>query len=295
MSGRNGGGVLILALVSVSVISLVYSGLAIWLSRQSAVSMDICAYREDCAVARELLRDYAINVLGKTKKKDLDIRGILARQYSNEDISPKAVVVSPNNEETAGDCGPLNEERLLPVNNAPSGTIANLLVNAAGMDRKRAEAAEKEILSLRPFTEKEEMLLAKSLPTEAFHAISPFITVFGTSGIDIDTAPMPVLAALFDLARKYDPDAAQSLLAKIAAFRKAGGRFDRTDAAYIAQRLGGLGRTEVQILAAAEGRLTAESRFMSGKSISGSAAILFTYDLEEEKFVRTAFFRTVGN
>ena len=125
-----------------------------------------------------------------------------------------------------GQAGLVDEERKINLNEVNAEILSRLLRIAAGLDEQKAQAlayglldwadsdsfyshpqygaesGEYENLKF-PYTAKnlpyesiDELLLVKGMTPELFEQIKPFVTVYGTGAVNINTAPREVLAAL---------------------------------------------------------------------------------------------------
>jgi hypothetical protein len=83
-----------------------------------------------------------------------------------------------------------DEGSKININTAPKSVLEGL----PGMTEDAAEGIVK--CNRRPFAQKEEILLAEEMTREIFEKARNFITVYGTSRININTAKPEVLAAL---------------------------------------------------------------------------------------------------
>ncbi len=161
--------------------------------------------------------------------------------------------------------GPLGEESRINLNRADVPLLAAFLHGTGGLDSQAAEELAASIVDWRdpddvplpggaetdhyqrlkpsyacpnaPFRCVHELLLVKGMHPETFQRLRPFITVFGTGKINLNSAPRPVLLSV---ARAAGPEAgpvAESLTDKLAAFQEAGGMFRQATAGVMVSEL----------------------------------------------------------
>ena len=281
---NSSGSVLILALVTVLVASMLAVGAAAIL--RSALN-DVASRRGRAADERaaiEFVERFAREVIAPDTN-EFDCAGEAWRPQADEasrEEEPLLVPEFPDVDEFP--C--IDEESRLSLNSAPASALSALTRSRAGRAKPVADAIAAEIVTLRPFPRREFAMRAKSLSHDDYAAIAPYVTATPSEAVNINTAPLPVLKALFAAAREYGSVSADTLARKIIDFRKAGGHLESTDAAALDAALGGLNQTEVQALMAASKYLAVKSRHFSATAHCGAASVVFTYDREEQSFVR---------
>ena len=291
MKARRSGSVLLVALAAVAVASTLAVALAAWLRPQLALSARRRESREGIRTSHACIDLFAESVLC------VDTNGCdyLGEQWRLPFAlgDPPRASLAPEFPDAASDAHPCDdEEGRLPLNSDDVGPLAELIAivsDDAGRDACQRLAGE--ILALRPIVRREQIRLAPSMSPETYAALAPFVTAAPVEGINLNTAPKPVLQALFAFAGRFDASAARTLADKIYAFRADGGHFDSAEPAAVNAALGGLAQAEVLLLAAAKGRLRAESRHFSSVAESGPARVVFTYDREGKRLVRVVELR----
>ena len=102
-----------------------------------------------------------------------------------------------------------------------------------------------------PLKSAEELLLVREVGPDLFVRLEPYITVYGSGKVNINTAGPTVLATLGDAVTGERNPASDSLAAGIVAFRDRGNVFEKADEVGIVRRLqraGGLADAEVGLL-----------------------------------------------
>ncbi len=84
----------------------------------------------------------------------------------------------------------VDEERKININTVPTEIIASL----PGLNQEIAKSISDS--PLRPFQQKEELLLVSGMTEEIFVKCIEFITIYGSGSVNINTAPKETLAAL---------------------------------------------------------------------------------------------------
>ncbi len=297
MKNSKSGSILIYAIVAVSVATLLSVGLSMWLRPQLKLAQSTTSWRYDIDSCYKLLNDYSANVL------DTDTNGIdhlnedWHLEYTNPDI-PNAVIESeyPN---LALDSivnkglyqgepknGADDEDGKYPINLELPGVVANLITILTETDNSDALQIEEEIAAMRPIIRKEQLHTLTSMTDEIYNAIVPYITTAPVSAVNINTAPEPVLKALFSLIEKYDSKASLTLSSKMLAYRMQDGYFTSTEATSINTTLSGLNQTELMVISACKDKITTESRYISGRAVCGKAQLIFTYDRSLKQLIR---------
>lgn len=287
MTRRTSGSVLILALVTVMVASLLAVGAAAALRGALA---EVGRRRQaalETRAAYACLEAFAHDILAPDTN-GLDHAGEIWRQpFPPEEAEKASAFLAPEFPEAdAAPCA--DEESRLPLNAAPEEALAALIAARTGRPAFVAATLAGELAALRPIPRREFVLRAPSLTREDYDAIAPFVTAAPTEAVNPNTASRPVLEALFAAAGEISSGAAGTLARKIFDFRAAGGHFESLDLASLDTALGGLNQAETEVLRLASGYLTLQSRHFSAVARSGAASVVFTYDREEESFSRVA-------
>ncbi len=117
-----------------------------------------------------------------------------------------------------------DEDRFLNLNTAPESALFTLLAVQGGLKEPEAQAVAEAILDWRdedkdkhdhgaegfyylglspgyackdgPFENVEELLLIRGMTLDAYERVAPYVTVFGSGQVNLNTAPGPVLTAL---------------------------------------------------------------------------------------------------
>ena len=139
------------------------------------------------------------------------------------------------------------------------------------------------------FESRYELLLVKGMGKELFSKIEPYVTIFGTGKINVNTADATVLAsAAYSCGGQAG--VCESLVAKLMVFRRGGNVFHVPDAALMTRQLNDvtpLGINEKNLLTAMMGTLTIRSTCFGGTAtgrVTGGKAeqdrIEFVFDRE---------------
>lgn len=148
--------------------------------------------------------------------------------------------------------GPADEERRLNINHADEATLAALLQIAAEIDARRAVAVARAIVdwkdpddnvltegaesgyyqSLSPayschngdFDSVRELMLVKGMDDALFSSVEPFVTVYGSGLVNVNTAGREVLLALA-LSGSSDVAACHALVGRLIGAQEAGVAF----------------------------------------------------------------------
>ncbi len=182
----------------------------------------------------------AILILKKTRPGERFMA--LSQECTNNKASFKDVIVGRGyfnvsyQGETVEEYGFIDEEGKLNLNTAPAETIKRLLQIAAGLDESPAWGIANFIVDYRdqdkftaegipedfawrgydhkikdlPLESIEEMNLCPEMTRKIFREISPYVTVYGSGKVNINSAPAEVLLALV-------PD--EALVKKMVSFR----------------------------------------------------------------------------
>lgn len=151
-----------------------------------------------------------------------------------------------------------------------------------------------------PLQSVEELLLVREVSADLFAALEPYVTVYGSGRVNINTAGPTVLATLGDAAAGESSPVSESLAGRIVAFRDRGKAFERADAAGIVdvlQRSGGLAAREAALLRKMLRHVTLKSTCFRGVVVgsrrsgeargtgqgarSGERTVVFVFDRAE--------------
>ena len=283
MKRRDSGSILLLALVTVAMASL----LAVGASAVLRAAISEVGHRRKAAADRlaaiECMEAFAKDVLA-IDTNGIDHVGEKWRRPYPEETENGAPVLAPEFPEIdAAPC--IDEESRIPLNADCEKALAQLIAARTGRPKAVAEAMAAEIASLRPFQRREFIMRAPSLTQEDYAAIAPFVTAAPSEAVNINTASRPVLEALFSAAGEFGSGAAASLARKILDFRSAGGHFTSLDAAAVDSAVGGINQSEAEVLLAVSSFLCIESRHFS----AAVGPVLFTYDRKAATFPRLAY------
>ncbi|MDD5707384.1 MAG: type II secretion system protein GspK [Kiritimatiellae bacterium] len=116
----------------------------------------------------------------------------------------------------------------------------------------------------RPFACVEELADVPGMTAEIVEPILPLVTVAGAGTVNLNTASEAVLRALFASCAAGDERAAPALLERVLLFRRAGKVFMANGAKSLGRDLGGLPAGEAALLARAEPLLGVSSTAFSG-------------------------------
>lgn len=292
--GANGGSVLLVAVFSLLVASLLALGAAASLrSSWRRVSMQAERARNvrmalDCAAtfAKEVLAcdTNGIDCIGEEWTKPLpgDTDPLAAH---GGQLSAKLEPEFP--EVDFAPC--VDEESRYPINSATVETLASLIVSVGAAPPKDAVRLASAIVAGVPYPRREFLMLVPGVDEEVFRLLAPYTTAASSGAININTAPAKVLDALFAAASASGSSAAASLSAKFLALRKGGGHLESLDDAVVGEVLGGLNQAEYAAFSAMRQHLCVESRHFSGAAKCGGRRLVFTYDRKDGVFTRIAY------
>jgi len=217
---------------------------------------------------------------------------------------------------TSTNFGLVDEESKLNLNAADKNLIARFMEVAGELDSIAAETAASSIVDWRdgdgeqlpagaeegyyqtlspsrpcrngPMQSVHELLLVKGVNEELFRKIRPFVTVYGSGKINLNTADPLILKSLA-LYRGGDSSTADSIVSKLINFRRGGGAFDKAEAALITARLKEgtvMSPAEEALLSGMLANSTISSTCFRGMSFAkdangGIKTISFVYDREK--------------
>ena len=228
------------------------------------------------------------------------------------------VVCRPAGEDRGTRPGLLDEESKININKAHVTTLKAFLVRVAGMDsltanriaasisdwrdedsQARTEGAEDDYYHRLPvpyechdgvFDSLDELALVRGVAGEVFERIIPYLTVYGSGRVNINTAAEVVLAGLLDTVLPGDPTVVDGLVGKVAEFRAEGGVFHSSARARLVADLARyrrLARQEENALSrlANSGLIDVRSTHMRGEAVgwtdsrdAGASRIEFIFD-----------------
>jgi general secretion pathway protein K len=163
--------------------------------------------------------------------------------------------------------GVIGEESKININQASLGFLKAFLETAGGVDSITATEMASAIVDWRDpdddpltggaensyyesqtpsyqchncnFESVNELLLVKGIGTELFSKIRPYVTVYGTGKVNVNTADPVVLRSVAYSCGGQTPVTCESVVAKLMAFRNAGGVFREPVSATMIGQLGG--------------------------------------------------------
>lgn len=291
-AGRGGGtsgSVMVLALVAAVVASMLAVAASAMLRSSMARAGD-ARTRRDCE--REAVRrilDFAEDAI----LCDSNSFDAVCERWRNPDdgddagggVSP-AVLVPEFPDADAAACA--DEESRIPLNGGTETPLAALLEALTGKPRELCAKTAAEIAALRPLRRREFIMLAPSLGPDEYRLVAPFVTAAPTAAVNVNTAPRPVLEAMFEAAGRFGTGAPRSLARKLLDFRASGGYLESLDAASVDSALGGLNQAEMEILLSVSAYATVKSRHFSGAAECGGARVVYTIDRETGGLARIA-------
>lgn len=293
MSRQSGGGILVIAVVSLSVATLLAIGAAASMRTSFRRVRSLDDRGRSIRLALECIESFAREAL-LCDSNGYDFAGERWSQPFPEKGSarparslPFPATIEPEFDAGSASCC-IDEESRLPVNHCPATPLAALIASTAAVPPARAKMVADEIIALRPYARREFILRAPSLDRQTFLKIAPYITAAPVRAVNINTASPEVLEALFTVADIYGGLAARSLAGKISDFRKRQGVFTSIDESAIAEAIGGLNLAEAEALSSMRRFFSIESRYFSGAARCGSSRVLFTIDRDTARIVRLA-------
>ena len=301
MKRYRSGSLLIVALMAVSVVTLLALALGTWMTAQ-ARALEADRYRREvrggAATAAQLC--LAERVVADTNDWDA-LQETWAREPWERRDAGWILRVSGRgwSDEPGATEGLIDENGKIPLNLAPVGLLTVLFMEVAEMPRETAEDYARRITDWRdedlvtgsegmlervvygtrdrpwdapnrPYVCVEALAAVPGLAAGPLAAVTPFLTVEGPGRINLNTASGPVLRAAFQAAG--DPAAGSALLGRILAFRHAGQVFHSPMARDIGRSLGGLPPDEAALLGRIEGFVSVRSSAVSGVAEATPAA-----------------------
>ncbi len=292
---RRAGGMLIVALVTVAVVTMLALALGAWVRAQSSL-LEASRYRRD--VRRETLNAAILCVAARlttdTNEWDAAVELWSREPWERREEGWIMRVSGAGWSEQPGATKGLEDEcGKAPLNHASPALLAALLQEAAQLPPDRSAALALRLVDWRdtdaavyggelaeeaaygtpdlpwlapnrPFACVEEVAAVPGMMPEATAQLLPLLSVDGAGTVNLNTAPEPVLRALLRSAQAGDEQAAASLHARLLAHRRAGLVFPASDGLSIGRALGGLPADEAALLARVEPLLSASSVAFSG-------------------------------
>lgn len=300
---RRDGGILVVALVAVAVVTMLALALGAWVRGQSAL-LENNRYRRE--VRREALNAatlcVAARLAGDTNGWDAAVELWSREPWERREEGWIMRVSGSGWQERPGATAGLTDEcGKLPLNRAGPELLAALLQAAAGLPPDRSMALARRLVDWRdadelsyggeateaaaygapdqpwqaanrPFACVEEVAAVPGLPPETAAQLLPLLTVDGVGTVNLNTAPEPVLRALLRSAQAGDEQAAVSLHDRLLEYRRSGFFFTASGALAIGRALGGLPANESALLGRVEPLLAASSVAFSGVAEATPAA-----------------------
>jgi type II secretory pathway component PulK len=292
---RDAGSLLIIALVAVSVVTLLVLSLGSWVAAQSTVLADNRFRRE----VRLGARNAAVLCLAERVAPDTNHWDAAGEPWAREpwERRDEGWVMRVSGcgwrEEPGATVGLVDESGKVPLNTAPEFLLTALFREAAGVPEAIAASYAQRIAdwrdadsvagggatpeataygtreqpweaSNRPFVCVEELAGIPSMAPGHYAAIAPYLTVEGSGRINLNTASEPVLRAAFQVVSAGDGGAAARLMGRMMTHRRAGYFFTAATAAGIGRDLGGLPADEATLLGRVESYVTVQSAAVSG-------------------------------
>jgi type II secretory pathway component PulK len=300
---KRDGGLLIVALVAVAVVTMLALALGAWVRSQGAL-LEANRYRRD--VRRETFNAATLCVAARLAD-DTNGWDAAVELWSREPWERREegwimrVSGAGWSDRPGGTVGLTDECGKAPLNHASPALLAALLQAAASLPPDRATALALRIVDWRdedelvygsevteeaaygapehpwqapnrPFGCVEELAAVPGIAPEAAAQLLPLLTVDGAGTVNLNTAPEPVLRALLRAAQADDEQAAVSLYDRLLTYRRAGFVFRASGALAVGRDLGGLPASEAALLARAEPLLAASSIAFSGVAEATPAA-----------------------
>ena len=322
---RNEGSLLIVALVTVMVVTSLSLSLALWVRSQ-------IADRERNDLLREGRRGcYNGAQVCCFERLSSDTNGYdsLDEEWTApfERISDgwvwRVSATGWNGADESTRRGLVDESARISLNEAPAPLLAALLVGegigedeAAGLaarivdwrdqdevaaDGKTPERAAHGLpeSQWRPpnddFRAVGDLVSVPGITREIFQAIAPYLTVHPVGQLNINTTSPAVLLAHFNASGARDSEAAASLFQRFRTFRHDGNHFESTDPGLMGRMLGPLTTEESLILSVLSTNISVRSEVFSGivesfpagaNGITRPARARFTFDRGKNRFLR---------
>ena len=301
--GRDGS-LLLIALVAVSVVTLLALALGAWI-RAQGTALESNRYRRDI---RDGTRQAALLWLAERLLPDTNAWDAAGEPWADEPWERReegwVLRVSADGwrDEPGATAAPRDESGKLPLNQAPAPLLAALLREAAALPEAAAEVQAQRIVDWRDadaraegrgdigeaedngtrgqpwqapnrvFVSVAELARVPGLTPEACDALMPLVTVEAPGRLNLNTAHENVLRAALTVMGGGDSGAAVRLMGRILAFRRAGNRFTLATATAIGRDLGGVPADEAALLGRMEGYVTVASSAVSGVAEATPAA-----------------------
>lgn len=292
---RDAGSLLIIALVTVSVATLLALALGTWMGAQSR-ALEASRYRRAVreGAYRAAVLAIAEQILPDTNGWDTVQEPWASEPWERrEDGWVMRVSGSGWREEPGATTGLVDESGKLPVDQAPLQWIQALFLDVGAVDPSTAADHARRLIDWqdadseatgttgaeaaaygtrerpwlapnRPLACIEELSLIPGIDPEVLRAVMPWLTVDGGGRINLNTASEPVLRTALKVVAAGDDEAAGRLLGRILAHRRAGQVFTMPAAQAVARALGGLPPDEAALLGRAEGYIAVQARVVSG-------------------------------
>ncbi len=296
LSSRSGS-LLIIAVVAVSVVTMIALSLAARLRSETTASDENRYRRETRQACRNAVLLFAADhLVADTNGWDALVED-WAEPWERRDEGWVLRVSEEGWQARAQDTeGIQDESGLVPLNADNQPLLASLLHVVAGLSESVALSLAETIVKDAPYVCQAQLAATPGLTPEAFAAIAPFVTFFPADTVNLNTAPEKVLLAVFAGAGTQDAVAAHTLSRRILAFRDAGNYFTSSSAQSVAKSLGGLPSPEMLIFTYCQNKFGVESDIFSGVAEATPARFwesgrragraFFTYDRKSRRFLR---------
>lgn len=301
--GRDGS-LLLIALVAVSVVTLLALALGAWIRAQGS-ALESNRYRREIrdGTRQAALLWLAERILPDTNAWDAAGEPWAAAPWERrEEGWIMRVSADGWRDEPGATAPPVDESGKLPLNLAPVPLLAALLREAAALPAVVAEGQARRIVDWRDtdaraegggeigeaeaygtrgqpwqapnraFVSVAELARVPGLTPESCDALMPLVTIEAPDRLNLNTAHESVLRAALPVLGGGDTGAAFRLMGRILAFRRAGNRFTVATATAIGRELGGLPADEAALLGRMEGFVTVVSSAVSGVAEATPAA-----------------------